>query len=73
MTSNPLQALTGLFANQVPRQNQQIRPQINQQQFRQVAPNITQDMLVQVARQARARGISEQDIEAGINFIQSLR
>lgn len=74
MNFNPFQFMGGFPPKQNPRPFQsQSQPQINPQQFKQLAPNITQDMLVQLARQALAQGISEQEIEAGINFIQQLK
>jgi hypothetical protein len=38
-----------------------------------VAATLNQQSLNQLAQMARQRGISEQDIAAGLQFIQSLR
>lgn len=46
---------------------------INQQQFKQFLPNIDNNMLEQLANQARSQGMSENEIQAGINFIKNLK
>lgn len=51
-------------SNQVP---------INPEQFRQIAPNLSQSFLDQLIKQAREKGISEQDIQSGLNFIRSIK
>ena len=51
---------------------QQPLPQINPQQFRQFAITLNDTALNNFAQMARARGISEQDIQRGIQFIKSL-
>ena len=48
-------------------------PQINQQQFTEMASRLPDQVLVQLVQQARAQGMSENDINAGLNFIQHLR
>lgn len=48
-------------------------PQFNPNQFKQMVPNLTDNMLVQLAQQARAQGISEQQIKQGLEYIKSLR
>lgn len=53
-----------------PQQPQQ--PQIDPQQFRQFAMTLNDQALDNFAQMARARGISEQDIAQGIQFIKSL-
>ena len=59
--------------------NQMLRPQqqqatgINPQQFKQWLPQINNNMLQQLAQQARQQGISENDIQAGLKFINSMR
>ena len=50
----------------------QARPQIDPQQFRQFAMTLNDNSLAQLAQMARQRGISDADIQAGINFIKSL-
>ena len=54
----------------------QPRPQqngVNPQQFQQWLPQLNQNMLSQLINQARQQGMSEQDIQAGINFINQMR
>lgn len=53
-------------------QQQSQRPQIDPQQFRQFAITLNDQALMNFAQIARARGISEQDITQGIQFIKSL-
>ena len=53
--------------------NGQQRPQINPQQFIQVAQTLDQNSLSRLVNMARAQGISDSDIQAGLNFISSLR
>ena len=53
-------------------QQQSQRPQIDPQQFRQFAVTLNDQALMNFAQMARARGISEQDITQGIQFIKSL-
>ena len=52
--------------------NSQQRPQINPQQFIQVAQTLDQNSLSRLVNMARAQGISDADIQAGLNFINSL-
>lgn len=56
---------------QQPQQQSQL-PQIDPQQFRQFAVTLNDRALMNFAQMARARGISEQDITQGIQFIKSL-
>lgn len=51
--------------------NQQKYP-IDQQQFRQFAITLNDNALNNFAQMARARGISETDIQNGIRFIKNL-
>ena len=57
----------------------QMRPQqqqmtgVNPQQFQQWLPQINQNMLQQLINQARQQGMSDADIQAGLNFINSMR
>ena len=57
----------------IPMPQQQQPARIDPQQFAAVAATLNQQSLNQLAQMARQRGISEQDITAGIQFIQSLR
>lgn len=52
---------------------QQRNPQFNQQIFTQKIKQVNDQFLNQVVEQARAQGISEQDIQNGINLINNLR
>lgn len=54
--------------------NQPINKQtpINPVQFQQGVVNLSQDTLQQLAAQARAQGISDKEIEEGMNFIKNL-
>lgn len=51
---------------------QQQTPKIDPNQFRQFAMTLNDQSLTQLAQMARQRGISDADIQAGINFIKSL-
>ena len=51
---------------------QQQTPRIDPNQFRQFAMTLNDNYLNQLAQMARQRGISDADIQAGINFIKSL-
>lgn len=53
-------------------QQQNSQMAIDQQQFRQFAMTLDDKALEGFAQQARAQGISEKDIQQGINFIKSL-
>lgn len=69
-SNNPMQQLQNLMQNAqntIP-QNQPI----NQQQFIQKVSQIDQQTLAGLVNQARQQGISEQDIETGLNFLQQL-
>ena len=46
---------------------------IDQEKFNQGALQLNQEMLVQLVKQARAQGIPEAQIEAGLNYILSLK
>lgn len=49
------------------------RPQINPEQFTQVVMTLDQNSLSRLVQMARNQGISDADIQAGLNFINSLR
>lgn len=46
---------------------------INQEQFRQIVPNLSENFLEQLVKQAKSQGISEKDIEDGLKFIKNLK
>lgn len=52
---------------------QQRQYQINPQQFIQVAQTLDQNALSRLVNMARAQGIPDTEIQAGLNFINSLR
>ena len=52
---------------------QQRQYQINPQQFIQVAQTLDQNALSRLVNMARVQGISDTEIQAGLNFINSLR
>ena len=60
-------------ANTMLPNGQQRQYQINPQQFTQVAQTLDQNSLSRLVNMARAQGISDADIQAGLNFINSLR
>lgn len=75
--SNPLQALIqmgrGPIMNTLPDiQKPAQNPPINIQQLKQALPQLTKENYAQLVSQARAQGISEQDIESGLNFLLQL-
>ena len=49
------------------------RPSINPNQFMQVVMTLDKNALAQLAQMARNQGISDQDIQDGLKFINSLR
>ena len=72
--SNPFQMMPmaqnfGFAPNAYP---QTQPPRIDPAQFRQVAITLNDNYLQQLAQMARQRGISDADIQSGINFIKSL-
>ena len=65
---NPFNMLMNKQMNSTPKQNT-----INPQQFKQMVPMLNQNILQQLVQQARSQGISDQDIQQGLNYIQSLK
>ena len=51
----------------------QSQPRIDPQQFASVAATLDDGSLNQIINMAKMRGISEQDIQTGINFINQYR
>lgn len=47
-------------------------PRIDPNQFRQIAMTLNDNHLQQLVQLARQRGISDADIQTGLNFIKSL-
>lgn len=54
--------------NKIPQMNG-----INTQQFQKWLPQINENILEQLAQQARQQGISEKDIQNGLDFIKKMR
>lgn len=48
------------------------KPSFNYDQFVKMVPNLTEEMLIKLARQARANGIPEETIKAGLEYIYSI-
>lgn len=53
-------------------QNRTSMPPINPTKFKQLASQLTKKDLAQFVQQARAQGISEEQIQQGLNFIGGL-
>lgn len=51
----------------------QLQPRIDPQQFASVAATLDDGSLNQLINMAKMRGISDQDIQTGINFINQYR
>ena len=68
---NPFQSQMPMQQNFGFAQTTQV-PRIDPNQFRQFAVTLNDNYLNQLAQIARQRGISDADIQAGINFIRSL-
>ena len=55
---------------------QQVRPpaqKIDPDKLKEYAGNLSKDKLFQLVQQARAQGIPDAEIEAGLNYILSLK
>lgn len=62
--------------NQLFQQQNQLQPQneqFNQQQFSQLVLNLDKTALINLVQRARQQGISEQEIETGLNYILNLK
>ena len=68
---NPFQPQTPMQQNFGFAPNAQT-PRIDPNQFRQIAMTLNDNHLQQLIQLARQRGISDADIQAGINFLRSL-
>lgn len=65
----PRNPMAQMMSNMMPNRNMPI----NQNQFRQYLPNIDDNMLSQLAQKARQQGMTENDIQSGLNFIKQLK
>lgn len=54
-------------------QNNPLQPQIDQPQFKQLVVTLDKPSLQKLVSQARQRGMSDKDIEDGVNFILNLQ
>lgn len=85
MMMNPMMMFQRMFGNntsnlnpmmqmmqQVMGNNNGQMPSLNQTQFKQFLPNISEDQLKQLAIQAKNQGMSEDEIAKGLNFIKGL-
>ena len=70
--SNPFAFMAQNFGRPQSTYQQPQRPPIDPNQFRQFAITLNDQSLANFAQMARQRGISEQDIAVGIQFIKSL-
>lgn len=59
------------FANNSQQNNK--TPRFNEVQFKQIVPQLTDNILQQFVEEARRQGISDGDITAGLQYINSLR
>ena len=51
----------------------QTKTQIDQEQFKRIVPNLNDSFLNQLIQKAKEQGISEQDIQSGLQFIKTLK
>lgn len=73
--SNPMQMMSQLMSGRIGQVQSQPQspPQLNPVEFRQKASSLTKNDLIQFVQQARQQGISDNDIEQGLNFILNLK
>lgn len=60
------------YYNKYPYTTQMTRQQIDPQKFRQLAHNLNDNLLNQLAQRARLQGISEEDIQEGLEIIRQM-
>ena len=70
--SNPFPMMAPMMQQNFPLAPTQQAPRIDPNQFRQFAMTLNDNHLQQLIQIARQRGISDADIQSGINFIKSL-
>lgn len=71
MNFNPLQAMLQNMGQ--PRQQINNNIPFDPEKFRQGISGLTKENLAQLVNQARAKGIPEEQIEQGLNFILKMR
>lgn len=73
---NPMAQMMQMFNrgnNQTPVQNQnQQLPQLDKIKFKELLPNLNDNTLEQLVNQARQQGLSDDDIQRGLKFIQKM-
>ena len=67
------QLFPSYMASPLPTSPSAQQPRIDPQQFASVAATLDDNSLSQLVNMARMRGISDQDIQTGINFINQYR
>lgn len=50
-----------------------LTPTINLEQFKRIAPNLSEDFINQLVKQAKEKGISDVDINRGLELIKQLK
>ena len=70
--SNPFQMMASMMPQNYQSAPTTQTPQFDPEQFRQFAITLNDTSLSNFAQMARMQGISEQDIQQGIQFIKSL-
>lgn len=80
MRSNPFAQMMNIMAPMMGQMNPMMgqmmggmQPPIDKNLFRQAVPSLNDNILAQLAAQARTQGISEEDIEKGMEFLKKLR
>lgn len=70
--SNPFQMMAPMMPQNFGFASTTQTSRIDPNQFRQIAMTLNDNTLAQLVQMARQRGISDADIQSGINFIKSL-
>ena len=73
MKSNPFAQMMNMMAPMMGQTMGGMNPPINKSLFKQAIPSLNDNILAQLAAQARTQGISEEDIEKGMEFLKKLR
>lgn len=62
-----------IMQNNFMRPQQNSQPEFNLEQFRSMVPQLNENLLTQLVAQARSNGISDQDIQKGLELIKKIR